>query len=104
MDQILVNIADIIQEYEGGSWNTPERLREILRLLSSNVYHLTKFNIEAFNRHNTIQYAYDGSVAAGKILADEKVPELRMTRKILEASQNVVWSMRSELSILKSEQ
>ncbi len=35
--------------------------------------------------------------------SEQEVPELRMIRKIMEATDNVIWSMRSELSIIKNE-
>jgi hypothetical protein len=103
METILNKITDLIQTYESGAWQTPDALREMLRELTANYYYLTKHNIEAYQKHNEIQYKHKGSVAAGKILADEQVPELRMLRKIMEATDHVIWSMRSELSIIKKE-
>ena len=75
----------------------------MLRELSSNCYFLTKHNIEAGVNYNRVQYNFKGSVAAGKILAEEKVPELRMTRKLLFQANKVTDSIRSELSIIKNE-
>jgi len=74
------------------------------RELSANYYYLTKYNIEYFQKYNAIQYKHKGAVSAGKILAEEQCPELRMIRKIMEATDNVIWSMRSEISIIKKEQ
>ncbi|WP_431129650.1 hypothetical protein [Flagellimonas flava] len=103
MQEVLDKISSIIDTYEGGEWKSKDSLREMLRELTSSNYHLTKFNIEAYQEHNTVQFKHKGSVASGKILADEKVPELRMIRKIMEAVDHVIWSMRSELSIIKKE-
>ena len=75
----------------------------MLRELTANNYYLTKYNIEYFQKYNAIQYKHKGSVSSGKVLAEEQVPELRMIRKIMEATDNVIWSMRSELSIIKKE-
>ena len=103
MEEILIKITDIIQRYDGGEWQSVENLRIMLRELSSNCYFLTKHNVEAGMEHNKNQYNFKGSVAAGKIFADEQTPELRYTRKILYAANKVMDSMRSELSIIKNE-
>ena len=62
---------------------------------------MTKHNIEYFQNHNAIQYKHKGSVSSGLILANEQVPELRMLRKIESAANNVVNSMRSEITSLR---
>lgn len=104
LEDILTKTSDLVETYESGTWQSTDALRVMLRELSANYYYLTKHNIEAFQNHNAVQYKHKGSVSAGLILANEQVPELRMIRKIMEATQHVIWSMRSELSIIKSEQ
>lgn len=103
MDKTLKKISDIIETYESGAWVSVENLRVMLRELSSNYYFLTKYNIEAFNKWNTIVYESSGSVNRSEIEAHKQVPELRLTRKILIATSKVVDSMRSELSIIKND-
>lgn len=103
MEKLLVNIDSIIERYEGGEWQSVDNLRVMLRELSSYNYQLTKHNIEYYRLYNAIQYKHKGSVSSGVILAEEQVPELRMIRKIMEAIDNVIWSMRSEISIIKKE-
>ena len=100
---ILNKITDIIETYESGAWVSSEKLSEMQRELTTNNYRLTKFNIEYFQSYNAVQYKHKGSVSAGKILAEEQVPELRMLRKYMEAIDNVIWSMRSEISRIKKE-
>ena len=104
MEKILTKINDLIDTYESGVWISADNLRVMLRELSSNYYYLTKYNIEVFQNHNAIQYKHKGSVSSGLILANEQVPELRMTRKILFATSKVMDSMRSEIGILRNEQ
>ena len=103
MDKVLEETSLIITMYESGAWVSSENLRAMLRELSSNYYHLTRFNIEYFQKYNAVQYKHKGSVSSGKILAEEQVPELRLLRKIMEATENVIWSIRSEISIIKKE-
>jgi hypothetical protein len=105
LDETLVKLTSIIEEYKSGAWLDKDRLRELLRELSSYYYLVTKENIEAYEKWNYIIYTrpIGESVAAAKVRADEKCTELRMTRKILEASKQVLLSMQQELSILKKD-
>ena len=103
MVDTLKKISDLIDTYDSGTWVSVDNLRVMLRELSTNYYRLTKFNIECFQEHNAVQYKHKGSVAAGLILANEQVPELRMTRKILYSTSKVIDSMRSEIGILRTE-
>lgn len=103
MQKILNKITSIIKTYESGVWVSSETLRIMSRELSCNMYYLTKHNIEAFKDWNKIVYNFKGSNAAGETLAHNKVPELRMTRKILESARGVSISMNNELGIIKKE-
>lgn len=103
MEEILNKISDIIETYESGAWHSKENLRVLLRELTSNIYFLTKYNIEYHEKHNAVQYKHKGSVASGLILANEQFPELRMLRKIMESANNVARSITMELSIIKNE-
>lgn len=104
MEEILNQISMVIESYESGEWKSQEQLRIMLRKLTSNIYYLTKFNIEYHEMHNAIQYKHKGSVSGGLILANKQCPELRMLRKIMESANNVSRSMTMELSIIKKEQ
>ena len=103
MKEILTKIRYIITRYEIGEWQSAENLRILLRELTSNIYYLSKYNIEYFEKHNAVQYKHKGSVSSGLILANEQHPELRMIRKITEAANNVKSSMIMELSIIRNE-
>lgn len=102
MNDILNKITDIIETYESGAWVTEDNLRIMHRELTANIFFLTKFNIEAFKNHNTIQYNHKGSVSSGLIIANEQVSELRMLRKIESTANNVVNAMRSEITSLRN--
>lgn len=104
MDKTLLRISDLIDTYESGKYVNLERLIEAQRELSISNYHLSKFNIEAYQKYNSVIFNRGPkSVAAAKVEADEKVPELRMLRKIMDAVDQVLWSIRSEISIIKKE-
>ncbi len=103
METILEENSYLITLYESGAWKSTDNLRVMLRELSANNYHLSKLNIEYHQLYNAVMYKHKGSVSSGKILAEEQVPELRIIRKIMEATDQVIWSMRSEISIIKNE-
>ncbi|MEO0902418.1 MAG: hypothetical protein AAFY00_10495 [Bacteroidota bacterium] len=101
--QILNELANSVHEYESGAWKSKENLVKIQRSLSSNVYYLTQHNIEAFQHWNKLKFEFKGSNAAAETYAHEEIPELRLTRKILEAAKNVQIAISNEISIIKNE-
>lgn len=103
MQETLQKIDKIVEVYESGEWQSIEKLTRLLRGLTTANYRLSKYNIEYHAMYNSIMFKHSGSVASGKIKADEEIPELRMLRKIMEATDNVIWSIRSEISIVKKE-
>ena len=103
MEKILSNITEIIVDYENGGGVTVTDLCSMLRKLTANLYHLTGHNIGFHERHNAIQYKHKGSVSGGLILANEQVPELRMTRKIIESADRVKSGIIMEISKLNRE-
>ena len=103
MEEHLDNITQLIQEYEQGTYYTAESLREVLRSLTSQMYYLTQYKIQAKNDHNGIRYNFKGSIAGGEVYAHEMVPELYQIRYVLRAAQNVVQSIIMEISILNKE-
>lgn len=105
MNTILVKTSELIELYRSGEWLTVEKLRELLRELSICHYEITSINIDAYNDWTSIIYNRDkaDSVASAKVKADFEVPELRMSRKLLETLKNVLMSIQQELSIIKNE-
>ncbi len=101
MNDILSDIANIIRRYEIGEFISKDKLIDATRKLSCNIFYLTEHNITAFREYNTIKYNENTSVSKAEIKAHEEVPELRMTRKILEAARGVSIAMNNELSIMK---
>ena len=104
MIEILEKINKMVDCYESGEWQSQERLSTLLRHLTTANYRLSKHNIEYHQQYNKILFLHTGSVASGKIKAEEEVPELRMLRKIMDQTDNVIWSIRSEISLIKKEQ
>jgi hypothetical protein len=103
MDKILLKITELITEYESGKWISADKLRVMQRQLASSIYHLTGHNIKYHNEWTSIVYNENTSNAKAVTKADYDKPELRMTRKIIASAENVLWSIRSEISILKKD-
>lgn len=103
MKDTLVKIADIIERYQTGEWQSVDSLRVMLRDLSACHYYLTKDNIIYAQEHNKAIYQFDGSDVKGLRFAELTVPQLRESRKILYTVNININSMRSELSIIKNE-
>ena len=104
LEEAVNKTFEIISHYESGAYIDLEHLRRMMRGLSGCHAILTKENIEAYNRHNAIMYNFDGSAARAKIEADKEVPELRMTRKLIDTIGKAHDSIRSEIGIIKQEQ
>lgn len=105
LTHILNKIHLLVKEYEGGAFLTPDRLMEAQRLLSSNTYYLTVFQVEYQKRWNAEVYSVSESKsnAAAKAEADEKYPELQTAKRIIEATSRVCVSMSQELKIISNE-
>jgi hypothetical protein len=81
-----------------------EKLLEAHRKLTSNAYYLTKFQIEFREAWQQEYYlSKENSNAAKERMADDRVPELYMVRKILDATKSVSIAMGYELGIMKNE-
>jgi hypothetical protein len=104
MQEVLNKTSELIARYRSGEWLSVDKLRGLLRELSICHYEITSINIDAYNDWTSIIYNRDKSVsvASAKVKADFEVPELRMTRKLLETLKNVLMSIQQELSIIKN--
>lgn len=103
MTETLNKIERVVIAYESGEYISQENLIKMQRRLNTSMYHLTGFNVSAFQKWNSIVYNSDKSNAAAKVEADEMVPELRMTRKILETSKGVSIAINSELKAMSND-
>lgn len=103
-DQILTKIGELVAEYESGKWMQLERLLEVQRELSSNYYYLTKEQLDYRRQYNQMVYDRGGeSVAAAKSRALHQLPEIEISRKIMEAVEKVLISISQEIKILSKE-
>ena len=107
LNEVLSECDELVKEYKAGAYLTTESLRKVLRELSANHYLITKENVDSYEDWNNYVYILtknkENSVSGAKIKADKRNPELRMTRKILETLEHVIWSIKSEISTLNKD-
>ena len=97
MEEILTKISDLIDTFKSDEYISSERLIEMQRGLSYCHFKLTDVNVEAGKNYSKIMYEFDGTAAKAKMEAEFKVPELRMTRKLLDTVKQNLISIGQEL-------
>lgn len=101
---ILDNIDKWIENYHNLKLVLVKDQSEILRGLTTNLYFLEKYRIEAYETWQSVYFQSKGTSGAAKEReADFKVPELYKIRRITEGGYKVVDSIRSTISIYKKE-
>ena len=97
MDDIQKKISDIISVFKSDEYISDERLIKMQRGLSYCHFKLTEINISDGVLYSKIMYEFEGSAAKAKIKAEFEVPELRMTRKLLDTVKQNLIEIGSEL-------
>lgn len=101
---ILNNINDLIDNYHNLQLKLVKNQSEILRGLTTNLYFLEKYRIEAHEKWQSTYFQSSGKSSAAKEReADFKVPEIYQIRRVMTGAYKVVDSLRSTISIYKSE-
>lgn len=101
---ILDNINKAVEGYHNLQLNLVRDQSELLRGLTTNLYFLEKYRIEAYEEWQSVYFQSKGTSGAAKEReADFKVPELYKIRRIMEGGYKVVDSIRSTISIYKKE-
>lgn len=103
MESHLASITSIIEEYNNLSVPSAPQVSALLRKLTSELFFLEKYRADYHTDHNTILLNRNGSVAAAQIEANDKVKELYLLRRIMNAAYRVVDAMRSNISTLNKE-
>lgn len=99
----LTNITQLINRYKNLTINSGAELSDILRQLTCELFYLEQYRSEYQEAHNRIMHEFKGSVAASLILANEKIPELYMLRRVMNAAYRIVDAIRSNISYIKKE-
>jgi len=101
---ILDDINTLIDKYHNLQLNLVKDQSEILRGLTTNLYFLERFRIDAHVKWQSTYFQSIGKSGAAKEReADFKVPELYQIRRIMTGAYKVVDSLRSTISIYKNE-
>ena len=94
----------IIDTYDGLSFSDKMETAELMKDMAVCLSYLTMHRIDAQKEWNSIVFNHQGTNASGERHADENVPQLYELRRIHEAGKAILDTMRSQISLLKSEQ
>lgn len=103
MTDVLDTINKLVDAYNSGQFNTEEGLRKMQRRLTSNIYYLTKHQIDYRAKWLSEYHKFNGTNAAAEKHADKEYPELYLCRKIIESAKGVSISMSHELGLMKND-
>ena len=96
--EVLDLISEIVQKYESGEYLSEEALKQMHRLLSSNLYYLNEFRVGYKEQWDHVyKNSPEKTNAAKERYADQEVPELYMTRKLYDAGKEVLISIAINL-------
>ena len=96
--EVLDKISDIVLKYDSGDILQDEKLKDMHRHLSANLYFLNEHRIEFKNKWEAYYSECKESTSAAKTrFADRMCPELYMSRKLYEAGENVLISINNQL-------
>ena len=99
----LNKVTELIDKYNSLTVNSGGELSDILRQLTCELFYLEKYRSDYHTEHNKIMLDFKGSVSASLILANNKVKELYMLRRVMNAAYRVVDALRSNISYIKKE-
>jgi hypothetical protein len=104
LEDALNKMGQAIQRYETCKLSLVADQSEILRDLSTSLYHLADFRVRFHEDWMSFYLHSKGkSEAAKEREADMKCPELYKIRQMMSAGQKVLESVRSTLSASKNE-
>lgn len=92
-----MSLEEIINKYNSDEYLSTEMLLKMQRHLIGLQYYYTDISIESYKEWNSIVYMSNKSNAAAKVEADEKHPELRESRKLLEVIKSTLISIQNQL-------
>ena len=103
IDEIKNNLINAIDTYESLPLDDVLELSEILRILDVNLSYLVFVRDKFYKDHQSVYFQSKGTSSAAKSKeADQKVPELDLTRKILRHFSDTQSSIRSQISLRKT--
>ncbi len=100
---LLDDLTTIIDTYDNMTIKDGLSLSELLKRLTCTLFYLEKYRAEYHEKYNNIMYTWQSSVASGQIEANQKVPELYMMRRIMNAGYRCADALRSNISYIKKE-
>lgn len=103
LNEITDNLIKAVDRYAELPLDDVLELSEILRTLDVNLSHLVHVRDEYYNKYQSVYFNSTARTEAGKGReADYKVPELDLVRKILRHYGETQKSIRSQISLRKT--
>lgn len=103
LEKLLDQYRGLVNDYYACEYTEVETIVQLMKSLSCVLASMETLRTEAYKKHNAILFKYTGPVSRGQIEADDRVPELYMLRRIMNAGYRVVDAMRSNISFVKME-
>ena len=106
MKKVLEEIADIINQYNKMIEIDGTELNYLIKQLTTRLYYLETQRSEYHKQYQSIIFnlTQDGkTVSRAENEAHDKIPEIYMLRRIMNAGYRVVDAMRTNISYLKFE-
>ena len=99
LEETLEQINKAVDDYHTLKLSLVSEQSEILRNLSTGLYHLELFRVEAHEKWQSVYFNSEGKTNAAKEKeADFKVPELYKIRRIMTGAKIVTDAVRSTIS------
>ena len=103
LKEALNKYNSIIDTYDGLEFDDKMVTAGLMKDMAVCLSYLTMHRIEAQKEWNSIVFNHVGTNASGERQADERVPQLYQLRRIHEAGKAILDTMRSQISLLKTE-
>lgn len=105
LEDILLKIRECVERYDNLPLEDYKEQSEILKALTSNLFYLERYRVEAYEKWLSVYYNCDLKTnAARSAWADNEVKERYLIKRVMTAAYKVVDSVRSTISIYKKEQ
>ena len=103
LGDILKEIDEAIETYNSMSLDDIKLQSDCLRKLTTNLYRLEGFRIEAKEMWLSVYFSKAGTNAAREKISDNEVKDLYRIRRLLDSGYKVADSIRSTIGVYKKD-
>ena len=104
LEEITTNLQTILDRYKDIGLDEVKELSEILRDLDVNLSYLVFVRDVYYQKFQSLCFNSEAKTEAGKMReAEQKCPELDLTRKVLRHFSDIQGSIRTQISLRKKD-